>query len=361
MSFLRSPLHTLLVGAAASALGSGISTAQSSRQSISGNEVAIYNLAGRVRVESGSGSEVTVEVTRGGRDAKTLQLATSEIRGRNTFRVLYPDDDIVYLGSSDSRRRYSTEIQVNRDGTWGGEGRSVWRGGRTRVSTSGRGTEAWADLLVRVPAGKTVAVYLAVGEMSADRVDADLRLDVASARVTANGTRGALTIDAGSGSVEVRDASGAVLNVDTGSGSVTLDRVRSEQCSIDTGSGGVRGDGVQCGMLRVDVGSGSVSLAALRSSDAGIESGSGSITLGFDTSPRAVSVETGSGSVTMSLPSDVGAQLDIETGSGGISSDYPVRTTTMRRNTLRGSIGDGSGRIRIETGSGSVRLRRSLD
>jgi hypothetical protein len=46
MSFLRSPLHTLLVGAAASALGSGISTAQSSRQSISGNEVAIYNLAG---------------------------------------------------------------------------------------------------------------------------------------------------------------------------------------------------------------------------------------------------------------------------------------------------------------------------
>src|SRR5690348_10211730 len=77
--------------------------AQAERHHIGGDRVAIYNLAGKVRVEGGSGSDVIVEVTRGGRDGDQLRVEQGSIRGRETLRILYPSDRIVYpaLGRND--------------------------------------------------------------------------------------------------------------------------------------------------------------------------------------------------------------------------------------------------------------------
>ena len=114
-----------------------------------------------------------------------------------------------------------------------------------------------------------------------------------------------------------------------------------------------------CGRLKVDVGSGSVRIADASGDDISIDAGSGGVDIGLRTSPRSMSVESGSGGVTVALPGGYDGSVDIETGSGGISTDFAVRTTRVERNTLRGTIGDGRGRLRIETGSGSVRLRRA--
>ncbi len=76
-------------------------------------------------------------------------------------------------------------------------------------------------------------------------------------------------------------------------------------------------------------------------------------------SPSSVSVDAGSGGVTLTLPNDFGAEVDIETGSGSITRDFAVRTRTVERRHLRGKIGNGAARVVVETGSGSVRLRRS--
>ncbi|MBL0172900.1 MAG: DUF4097 family beta strand repeat protein [Gemmatimonadaceae bacterium] len=362
MTHLFVPSRSLAMCSIAVALSSSVASPlyAQDRQVVGGREVAIYNVAGHVRVEAGSGSEVTVEMTRGGRDGAKLKTAIGEIRGRNAYRVLYPtDDDIVYGGDRTDRAGSSTDLRIDRDGTWDGGDRNGNRGDRVRVTTRGDGTDAWADLVVRVPAGTTVSVYLGLGELTATRVDADLRLDVSAARVVATGTRGRLDIDAGSGGVEVREVRGSELKIDNGSGGVTMTDVHSDTCTIDTGSGSVGGTGVQCGVLRVDVGSGTVRFDEIRSTDVAVDAGSGGVHLGFVSSPKSLSVESGSGSVAVALPAGVDATVDIETGSGGISSDFPVRTNSVQRDRLRGTIGDGSGRIRIETGSGSVRLRRN--
>ncbi len=335
--------------------------AQRSRESIEGREVSIYNLAGHVRIESGSGSDVTVEISRGGRDAGRLRIATGTIRGRNTLRVIYPSgDDVVYRDGRTSRWNGSSDVNVDSDGTFG-DNRRGWRGDRVRVKTSGSGTEAWADLTVRVPSGKSVALHLVAGDVESISVDADLSIDAGSSRVTASNARGRLKIDAGSGSVEVNGATVSELNLDTGSGGVTMNDVSSERCIVDTGSGGVSGAGVSCGSLKVDVGSGGVRLDRVRTSDVNVDAGSGTVTLGLTSKPRTVEIETGSGGVVLGLPESMGAELDIDTGSGGISSDFAVKASRMRRDELRGTIGDGSARIRVSTGSGSVRLRRSID
>jgi DUF4097 and DUF4098 domain-containing protein YvlB len=121
----------------------------------------------------------------------------------------------------------------------------------------------------------------------------------------------------------------------------------------------VNGDQSGCQELIVDAGSGGVQLSRVSSSSIKIEAGSGGIELGLTSSPRDVRIEAGSGNVTLGMPASLSAELDLKTGSGSISTDFPVRTTRMERDHLRGTVGDGAGRIRVEAGSGSIRLRRN--
>jgi hypothetical protein len=334
-------------------------SAQTERQSLGGNQVAVYNLAGRITVERGTGRDVEVEITRGGRDGSRLRLERGRIGDRSTLQVIYPDDEIVYTGSARGGRWAGrTELRIRDDGTWGGD--AGWRSSRkVRIASRGDGLEAWADVRIRVPDGRDVAVYLAAGELTATDVDADLRLDVASARVAATGTRGGLVVDAGSGGVMLRGVNATALDVDNGSGGVAVTDVRGDQCRFDSGSGGITGDMLGCRSVQVDVGSGGVRLDRLQAETLRVDAGSGSVRLGLSRSPRTIDVDAGSGGVTLALPGSYGGDVDIETGSGGITTDFAVRTDRVGRNALRGTIGDGAGRLRVETGSGGVRLMRA--
>ncbi len=215
---LRFPLSSR--GAAALlaiAASSALALAQSERKTLSGSSISIYNIAGSVTVEPGTGSDVVVEVTRGGRGASRLSIEVGEVRGKNALRVIYPDDEIVYPALG---RWSNSSFSVGRDGTWGNDRGYGFGGRRIRVRGSGSGLEAWADLRVLVPAGRHVEVNHGVGELNVTKVNGDLRLTVSAARVRVSGTKGHLAVDAGSGGLDVRDVAGDDITLDTGSGGV---------------------------------------------------------------------------------------------------------------------------------------------
>ncbi|MBM4193414.1 MAG: DUF4097 domain-containing protein [Gemmatimonadetes bacterium] len=330
--------------------------AQTDRRTLAGAVVGIHNLVGRVTVEPGSGPDVVIEVTRRGADARRLDIETGDVRGVNSLRVMFPDDDIVY---PEIGRWSNSDFTIGRDGTWNGD-RSMWNSRRRiRVRGSGRGTEAWADLRVMVPTGKRVEINVGVGEASSRGVEGDLSIDVASARITVSGHKGSLRLDTGSGSVDIRDVTGAdELVADAGSGHITLFNASARRISIESGSGGFEGDNVTAEDLDVEVGSGGVRIDRSTAQRVRLETGSGSMALGLRNSPRTLDVESGSGGVTLTLPTNLDADIDVETGSGGITSDFPVQVDRVERRRLHGRVGRGDGRIRVETGSGSVRLRR---
>jgi len=323
------------------------------RHTLRGADVAVYNLAGRISVEAGAGPDVVVEVTPRGRDAGRLTVDAGSLDGRSSLRVRYPDDRIVYRGEGqDGGSR--TSVRVDDEGRFGhGNG-----GRRVEITPSGSGLDASADVRVRVPAGKRVALYLAVGEASVTNVASDLRVNVSAARVTTSGTRGRLELDTGSGGVQVSDHEGD-LAVDAGSGGIRLERVRGATLTFDTGSGGIAGSDITATRVGFDTGSGGVRLRALRASDIRVDAGSGSVELGLLGDVENLEVDTGSGGVTIAVPSTLGAELSIDVGSGGIESEIPLDVMRRSRRELSGRIGDGKGRIQIETGSGGVRLTKA--
>jgi lia operon protein LiaG len=327
--------------------------AQTERRSVTGDRVAIYNLAGRLRVQPGSGSEVVVEITRGGHDASQLKLATGIVRGAQTLRVIYPSDRIVY---GDVDHRSHTTLRVNDDGTFDdGDGRDSFGRHRVEINESGSGLVAHADLVVSIPRGQRAAVHLGVGEATVSNVDGDLRVSVGAGHLTSDHTRGFLGLDTGSGGLTLTDAQGDIT-LDTGSGGVSVTGVHGGALDIDAGSGSVHGADIDVKTLKLDVGSGGLRLDRVKAPRVDVDAGSGKTQLELLTPVEHLSVDAGSGGVEVRLPGSQGAEVDIETGSGGIESDFSVQTTHMERHHLHGKIGDGRGTIKIEAGSGGVRL-----
>ncbi len=326
------------------------SGAAAERFTIAGDHVIVYDLAGAIEVLPGSGPDVVVDVMRGGRAGGTLKVATGAIEGRPTLRVLFPMNRILYPAG----RSNTNGIAVRPDGTFGGKIPGLFPR-RVSVSSRGFGDEAWADLRILVPAGRTLEVRVGVGAMNARGVEGTLTLDSHAGPVLVDGLRGDLSVDTGSGAVAVKGIEGDLL-VDTGSGSVTLDAVHGRKVSIDTGSGEVSGRDVRAENLLVDTGSGRVAIEQVRAPRVKIDTGSGGVTLGLLEDVDDVLVDTGSGGVTLRVPGTLGAALDIDTGSGGIESEVPITMLRRESGELHGQLGDGRGHILIDTGSGGVRL-----
>ncbi|MEK9502071.1 DUF4097 family beta strand repeat-containing protein [Gaopeijia maritima] len=317
---------------------------------LGGSSVAIYNLAGEVEVVRGTGSEVVVSLTRGGADAQRLSVDVREVRGRETLVVHYPADEIVY--DRGRRGSYNTTMRIRDDGTWGG---GISGGDRVRVSSSGSGLEAHANLRVEVPNGRAVAVFLAVGEATARGLNADVELDIGSGAVEVADVQGDVSVDTGSGGVQVSGVQGELM-VDTGSGSITIDGVRGPALSVDTGSGRVDVSDVEAEVVEVDTGSGSVDLLRVSAADVMVDTGSGAVEVEVLTAVDRVEIDTGSGSITLRVPSGVNAEIEADSGSGGVDLDIPMQLRTQRRNYIRGTLGDGRGRITLDTGSGRIRV-----
>ena len=161
-----------------------------------------------------------------------------------------------------------------------------------------------------------------------------------------------LTAQSGSGNVN-DDGVGADAKLSTGSGGIHATGLQGEP-SLDTGSGNIYAELTGGGDVHAQTGSGSIELrgvhGALRA-----ETGSGTIKVeGTPVGPWKL--KTGSGSVEL-WTGDAAFTLDAETGSGSIHSDREMLTQgTTERHHVTGKIGGGGALVRIETGSGSIRI-----
>lgn len=313
-------------------LPSQLHAQQVERFALVGREVAISNLAGTLNVERGDGDRVIVEVTRGGADAAKLQMRTGSVNGRAALRVYYPEDRIVYPAMRDGQH---VSFSQNDDDTFDDDGSR-----RIEIRSSGDGLEAHADIRVLVPTGSTVFVRQGVGESTIENVDGTLDVRVAASPLRAWHVHGTVQLSAGSGGVEVNDVSG-------------------DRLTLAAGSGAIRGRDIDVRALKASVGSGGVRLNAVKTANLRLDAGSGGSEVELLSAPDDVNISTGSGGITLRLPASTSARVDVSAGSGGVDTDFPVTVSQLQRRGLHGTIGDGKGSIRVEAGSGGVRMLRN--
>lgn len=198
-----------------------------------------------------------------------------------------------------------------------------------------------------------------------------LRASTGSGNQSVDGLRGPVKADTGSGNVRAANLDGD-LTASTGSGSVSLDSIQGS-VRAETGSGSIRARGIASG-LRASTGSGDIVLEQTGPGDVWAETGSGSVdlhgvngTLYANTGSGGITAEgkpagkwelsTGSGSIRVRLPAEVGFDFQAHTGSGSIYTEHPVTVQgAIKRNDLRGTVRGGGFLLKLETGSGNIRI-----
>ncbi|TRX55857.1 DUF4097 family beta strand repeat-containing protein [Thalassomonas sp. M1454] len=115
------------------------------------------------------------------------------------------------------------------------------------------------------------------------------------------------------------------------------------------------------GELNADVVNGSVEATGL-AADVEVDSVNGAVELSFADSAKNldISVDTVNGGIRLYLPDDFGAQVEVSTGNGSIKTDYGLSGTkgAYYGTDLKGSFGDGSSEIELESVNGSVKILR---
>jgi hypothetical protein len=161
-----------------------------------------------------------------------------------------------------------------------------------------------------------------------------LKAESGSGDLKATSIGGGTRLETGSGSINGDDLGGDTY-LQTGSGDIRVNLTTGGNVTAGAGSGSIRLSGVKGG-LKAETGSGDVSIAGQPVEAWKIEAGSGSIDLNLGGSKYT---------------------LDAETGSGSIHTDQPITLQgSLEKHHITGSVNGGGPTVKVETGSGSVRI-----
>ncbi|GAG71531.1 unnamed protein product, partial [marine sediment metagenome] len=116
------------------------------------------------------------------------------------------------------------------------------------------------------------------------------------------------------------------------------------------------------GTITARASSGDIKILELRGGVRTIRTSSGDIWVELEEIDKAISemsFQSTSGNISLFVPSDIGADVDIRTTSGRISTDLAITVEgTMGKNELQGTIGGGGIFIKLKATSGDVSLRK---
>jgi Putative adhesin len=348
-------------------------------------ELRLANLAGRVELVRGQGREVVVDATvhaDAGGAAETQRLLQGmkwvkarDREGREEWALSYPVEKYRSYhyprpGKDDSAPSFLGFLDPGHTST-------TYRGEKVKIYSQKRSSAPtlYANLKIVLPADSNVVVRNVIGNVRGGDLEGTLTVDTGSGDVqiaaysghlivdTGSGdvslgsARGETSIDTGSGDVTVRRLIGNGL-VDTGSGDVIVENVSAGKLSVDTGSGDVEVRKGTAARVLADTGSGNVRIVEVELEELQADTGSGDVLVRSSLAKaRRVVADTGSGDIEIHAGPHASFDIESEQGSGELVVGYADASLRKSgRKVVGAKRGDGRTVIRVETGSGDCSI-----
>jgi len=220
--------------------------------------------------------------------------------------------------------------------------------------------DAGSNLRIKVPENSNVEIGVVSTEVRVENILGGLELDGVSGDLEAEKIRDGVRISSVSGEIDLRDGQGRV-KVRSVSGDIEADDVKGNG-EFNTVSGSIVLNGFSDEVDLESV-SGDIELIDGNLSAAIGSSVSGDIDIEADLESGAdLDFDSVSGSVRLQLGGELNAEFDLESGSGSIrnrlTGDKPRRSRNTRDERLRFDMGQGEGRIVVNTSSGDIVLAK---
>ncbi|MBN1361967.1 MAG: DUF4097 family beta strand repeat protein [Sedimentisphaerales bacterium] len=229
--------------------------------------------------------------------------------------------------------------------------------GTTHLDTS------YGSISCRDVTGSEIALHSGSGSIHTANLEGQTRIDSSYGSITCDGFSGGdLTVRSGSGSIAISGATFAACEVDSSYGAVTGSHLKGDTIKYHSGSGSVAIAESDAARIELSASYGRIDGRQITTRELEAHSGSGSVEIVCTPacpSDLTASVRSSYGSVTLTAPPSFAGRVTLSTSYGSVESDLPV-TITGRigdKKKIEGTVGQGNGALRLESGSGSVALR----
>jgi DUF4097 and DUF4098 domain-containing protein YvlB len=317
----------------------------------------VENLAGRMRVRSGSSDKTVVTATVYGETealAAKFRLENVGTPEAPVLRVRYPEGE--------SSVRYRSPNATDDHGFLNGifesfDGTYTYDGRRMNVRNH-RSKLMYADVEVEVARGETDAViHNTVGLLSVADLSGRIRVEVSSSDIRLDRLKGEVRIQGSSGDIQAHEISGTWAS-EFSSGDVLLEGLKGDSARIETSSGDVRLRSVDVGRLELRSSSGDFKIQDCDAQSVTAHTQSGDISFeGRGSRLADMRVSTGSGDVALRLPRDAAFEAKATLSSGDMHVGFADGTaTTAHGEVVAYRRGSGGTKIDVETGSGNLTI-----
>lgn len=270
--------------------------------------VSIQNVSGTIEVRSWDKAQVQI-------DAVKVSKSSSEARAKENLSLV--------------------TIEI------------VNEGGYLRIETKypesrhfGRNINVYVNYVLTIPDQASLRVKNVSGDIDVRKIGGDLDVDDVSGDVIIEGAGRSVDGKTVSGDIHLTGAVGAV-NLKAVSGSITASAVK----------GSVEAESV----------SGDIDLRDVReAASVRAKTISGGIDCETDILPSGrYSFDALSGGIRLTLPASAAFEIDAETFSGHINTDFPVTVSgKISPKSLHGTVGAGGATLRVKSFSGTVEIRK---
>ena len=211
-------------------------------------------------------------------------------------------------------------------------------------------------------AGPTVLLHSNSGSITAADVKGEAKAVTSFGSITCNIFSGTtLDLKTDSGRIAISDATCRTCLAVTSYGSVACNRLKGDTVKLKSGSGSLDLAAVEAPDLDISTSFGSIRAQEITTAKLTANSGSGSINLVCTPATPAdltAEVKSSFGSIDFTAPPRFGGQVDLRTDFGSIHTALPVTVSgDLDKKKVAGTVGEGKGLLRMQTGSGSINLK----
>ncbi len=211
----------------------------------------------------------------------------------------------------------------------------------------GRGIDV--EFNVKVPADATVDLRTVSGDIRVTNVKGEVRVQGVSGNLALEGTARLAAVKTVSGGITITNGGAdAQLSLSTVNGDLLVQTLNTRALDVNTVNGDVRISGW------------SGDRAHIRTLDGDLDLQTSLVKGG------RYEIESHSGDINLSLPEQPGFELEAHTFNGRIRIDFPIKSEGPIRDSdrgprsVRGTYGDGSSSLRLQTFNGNLTVTRRV-
>jgi len=199
------------------------------------------------------------------------------------------------------------------------------------------------------------------GSIEAKSIDGSVNLDTSYGSVNCRNITGDnITLKSSSGKIKLSNASFGACDAQTSYGSIVSDELKGKSIKLHSGSGSISVTKSSADTTNLSTSYGHITCRQITTNEITARSGSGNIDIACsDSTPDQIVayLVTSYGNIDFTAPQNFAGQVDLSTSYGSIRTGRPITISgQISKKKLKGTMGDGNGKLHMKTSSGSINL-----